>query len=88
MYDISLKDAIGDTTDSMELTRQDLAVRSETVIAKSEEEKKRVESLTPKDQLKEQKAEDAKADDGKSKRKPPTLYRPGEKPATSDVTHP
>jgi hypothetical protein len=88
MYDVALKDAIGNTTDSLESTQQDLKIRSEVVTAKAEEEKKKVESLTPKDAVKEQKAEDAKLDDGKPKRTPPTLYKPGEKPQTSDVVHP
>ena len=87
MYDVALKDAIGDTSDSIESTQQDLGKRQQEVIAKSEEEKKKVESLTPKDELKKQKAEDARADVGKPTRKPPTLYRPGETPATSDVAH-
>jgi len=88
MYDVALKDAIGNTSDSLEGTQQDLGKRSEEVFAKAEEEKKKVESLTPKDQLKAQKTEDAKADVGKPTRKPPTLYRPGETPSPSDVTHP
>jgi predicted transcriptional regulator len=80
MYEVSLKDAIGTTSDSMDTAKQDLGKRSEVVAARTEKEKKEVEDLTPKDRLKQQKAEDAKADDGKPKRKPPTLYRPGEKP--------
>ena len=51
--------------------------------AKAVDEKKKLESLTSSEQLKEQKAQAAKAElteDGKPKRKPPTLYRPGEKP--------
>jgi predicted transcriptional regulator len=87
MYEVALKDAIADTNDSLEGTQRDLGRRADEVIAKSEEEKKKVESLTPKDELKAQKAEDAKADVGKPTRKPPTLYRPGEKPATSDINH-
>ena len=88
MYDIDLKQAIGDTSDSLDSTKEDLGKRSTEVISKAEEEKKKVEELTPKDRVKEQKVEDAKADDGKPKRKPPTLYRPGEKPAESDATKP
>jgi hypothetical protein len=80
MYEVSLKDAIGSTSDSMDTAKEDLGKRSEVVAAKAEKEKQELESLTPKDQLKQQKAEDAKADDGKPKRKAPTLYRPGEKP--------
>lgn len=90
MYDLELKVAISNTQDSIESTKEDLGRRSEEVIAKDDAEKKRVESLTSKEALKEQKAEDAKADVGQDqpKRKPPTLYRPGEKPATSDVSKP
>jgi hypothetical protein len=88
MYDIALKDAIGNTTESLDSTQQDLRIRSEVITAKADEEKKKVESLTPKDVVKEQKAQDAKLDDGKPKRTPPTLYKPGEKPQASDIAHP
>jgi hypothetical protein len=64
----------------MDSAKEDLGKRSEVAAAKAEKEKKEIESMTPKDELKAQKAEDAKADDGAPKRKPPTLYRPGEKP--------
>ncbi|MGD1072591.1 MAG: hypothetical protein ABSB15_20900 [Bryobacteraceae bacterium] len=80
MYDVSLKDAIGVTSDSMDVAKEDLGKRAEVVAEKTAKEKKELESLTPKDEVKEQKAEDAKADVGTPKRKPPTLYRPGEKP--------
>lgn len=80
MYNVALKDALGSTTDSLETTREDLATRTQAVVAKSEREKKEVESLSTPERIKEQKAEEAKVDDGKPKRKPPTLYRPGEKP--------
>jgi hypothetical protein len=91
MYDIALKDAIGNTTDSLDTTHLDLGVRTETVTAKAAEEKKKVESVTTHDRLKEQKVEDAKADidkgaDGQPKRKPPTLYKPGEAAQPSDIT--
>ncbi|HVW83597.1 MAG TPA: hypothetical protein VHB50_02915, partial [Bryobacteraceae bacterium] len=83
MYDVALKDAMGDTSDSMEAAHEDLGKRSEVVAAKAEEEKKKVESLTSSETLKEQKVEDAKVEVGTPKRKPPTLYRPGEKPASA-----
>jgi hypothetical protein len=93
MYEVALKDAIGNTSDSLDTTHEDLGKRSEIVAEKAAEEKKKVESLTSREELKAQKAEDAKADgkvgdrteDGQPKRKPPTLYKPGEKPAVSDV---
>ena len=80
MYDISLKDAIDSTSDSMDTSKEDLGKRAAVVEAKEEKEKKEIRSMTPQDEVKEQKAEDAKADVGTPKRKPPTLYRPGEKP--------
>jgi septal ring factor EnvC (AmiA/AmiB activator) len=87
MYEIALKDAIGDTTDSLDTTQQDLRLRGEVVAEKAAEEKKKVESLTSREEVKEQKKEDAKLDGGKPKRTPPTLYKPGETPQASDVTH-
>ena len=82
MYEVALKDAIGDTSDSIETSKEDLGKRAVEVTAKAEKEKKEVESLTSSEQRKQQKVEDAKVEDGTAKRKPPTLYRPGEKPAT------
>ena len=79
-YEFSLKQAIESTQDSLELSRVDLAVRSTEVQAKEEREKKEREAMmTPKD-LEERKAAEKKAesDDGKPKRKPPTLRRKGE----------
>jgi hypothetical protein len=64
----------------MDASKEDLGKRAEVVAAKEEKEKKEIESMTPKDEVQAQKAEDAKADVGTPKRKPPTLYRPGEKP--------
>ena len=42
---------------------------------------KKLESLSTPEQAKEKQKEAAKVEDTGSKRKPPTLYRPGEKPA-------
>lgn len=81
MYDLELKNALGDTTDSMELASEDLGRRSAEVVAKEKEEKQKVRSMETPDEVKAQKTEDAKAGVGTPKRKPPTLYRPGEKPA-------
>jgi hypothetical protein len=81
MYELELKNALSDTSDSMELAQEDLGRRSTEIASKDSEEKKRVDSLKPADDVKAQKAEDAKAGVGTPARKPPTLYRPGEKPA-------
>ncbi len=83
MYEVSLKDAEDTTSESIETAAADTGKRSEAVKAKAAEEKKKLDTMTSTEQLKEQKAEAAKAElaeDGKPKRKPPTLYRPGEKP--------
>jgi hypothetical protein len=80
MYEVSLKDAIESTSDSLQTAGEDLGRRSATVTAKADEEKKKIESLSTPEQIKEKKKEEAKVEDGAPKRKPPTLYRPGEKP--------
>jgi hypothetical protein len=80
MYEVSLKNAIETTSDSIATAAEDLGKRTALVTAKAEEEKKKIESLSTPEQLKEKKTEEAKADIGTPKRKPPTLYRPGEKP--------
>jgi hypothetical protein len=83
MYEVSLKNAIETTSDSIATAAEDLGKRTALVTAKAEEEKKKIESLSTPEQLKEKKTEEAKADIGTPKRKPPTLYRPGEKPDPS-----
>lgn len=80
MYEVSLKDAIASTSDSMQTAGQDVGSRTAAVTARAEEEKKKIESLSTPEQLKEKKKEEAKVNEGAPKRKPPTLYRPGEKP--------
>jgi hypothetical protein len=79
MYEVSLKNAIETTSDSILTAAEDLGKRAEVVTANAEEEKKKLESLSTPEQLKEKKAEEAKAEIGTPQRKPPTLYRPGEK---------
>jgi len=83
MYDIALKEAIAITEDSIGLAEQDLGRRATTVADKAEDEKRRVEAIMTPEQKKEQAAEAAKTEGPKaadgSKRKPPTLLRPGEK---------
>lgn len=81
MYEVSLKNAIDTTNESILTASEDLGKRTTEVTAKAEDEKKKLESLSTPEQLKEQKKEAAKTEDQTPKRKPPTLYRPGEKPA-------
>jgi hypothetical protein len=85
-YNIALTEALAATTDSLEqlqldsgrramkLTEQDdkLKEDAEKVIAAEDPKSKTGDQASPSDSI----------PDGKPKRKPPTLYRPGEKPDT------
>jgi hypothetical protein len=75
-YDFVLRDAIDTTSDSIELSEQDLNVRAQEVAAHDRKEKtERDEALTPAEQD-AKKAAEKKAD--QQKKKAPTLRRPGE----------
>jgi hypothetical protein len=78
-YEFSLKQAIETTTDSLQLSEEDLSARSAQVQDKTKREKAEIESaMQPKD-LEAKKAEEKKAAaDQKTQRKPPTLRRKGE----------
>lgn len=86
MYEITLKEAIAITEDSMGTAEQDLTRRQTTLLDKAEDEKVRIQAATAPKVLQEQAKENAKADAPKAKdgstRKPPTLMRAGEKPVT------
>jgi len=79
-YDFALQQAIDTTQDSMELSQEDLASRTTSIEAKDKKAKADREELLGTEEKKEKKAAEAKEADGKPKRKPPTLMRPGEKP--------
>jgi hypothetical protein len=77
-YDFVLKDAIDTTTDSIELSDQDLNARTREIATHDKKEQaERDEALTPAEQDAKKAAKQKSADEQKKK---PTLLRPGEKP--------
>jgi hypothetical protein len=86
LYKVSLEEAILATNDSIEQSQGDLDKRGVELTAGDEKAKKERQSMIAAEDSKGKMAEpaataeEAKAEDAKPKRKPPTLYRPGEKP--------
>lgn len=77
-YEFALGQAVSTTEDSMDLSAEDLGKRSTEVAAKdAKEQKEREESMSDGERA-EKKQTDKKAEE--TKRKAPTLLRPGEKP--------
>lgn len=82
-YQFSLNQAIETTKDSLELSQEDLAKRQGDVEAKTKQQKEEREAMMAPTEKAERKQAAAKAEgeeDGKPKRKPPTLLRKGELP--------
>ncbi|HEY7337359.1 MAG TPA: hypothetical protein VH639_20880 [Bryobacteraceae bacterium] len=83
-YDFVLKDAIDTTSDSLELSQQDIHARSDEIVAHDKKEaKEREAALTP-EELDQKKAADKK--EATQQKKKPTLLRPGEKRPDTDAT--
>jgi hypothetical protein len=82
-YDIALKEAIASTSDSMDLAKEDRGSRAAKLSAEDKKTKEEAEQAIAAEDSKGKTTEQAqnngaKPDDGKPKRKPPTLLRKGE----------
>lgn len=79
-YQFTLKQAIDSTADSLDLAQGDLGQRAADVQAKAEKEKaERDALLMPKEKAAKKAAVEKAAAEEKTKRKTPSLYKPGEK---------
>lgn len=78
-YDFVLRQSIDGTNDSLDLARQDPAVRAASVNAKQVKEKRELEKMMTPAEREEKRAAEAKEAREKEKRKAPSLLRPGEK---------
>lgn len=91
-YQFQLQMALDTVNDSLELAQEDLAKRKVDVLAKDKAEKVEREALrTPQDVAERKEADMKQAEHDKKTgrtRKPPTLYKPGEKPGDTSASSP
>ena len=76
IYKFSLDQAIGATSDSLDLALDDLGSRSADLKARDEKERKEREAMSSPDEVAAKRAQEQK--DAEPQKKAPTLLRPGE----------
>jgi hypothetical protein len=80
-YKFVLTEAIDTTSDSREMNLEDSNKRAGELAATEAKEKKERDALMPSNEVKERKKDADAQNPEEQKKKIPTLYRPGEKPA-------
>jgi len=81
-YKFVLTEAIDTTTDSREMNMEDSNKRAGELANTDQKEKKERDALMPSNEVKERKKDADAQNPDEQKKKIPSLYRPGEKPAT------